>query len=65
MGGQSLVGRQDQIFSGKHHGGPLVIWLLRMHGRGFSFVNQVLIPMWKKRQHSVESYMDPLLTFPL
>jgi hypothetical protein len=25
MGGQSLGGRQDQIFGGKHHGGALVM----------------------------------------
>jgi hypothetical protein len=30
MGGRSFVRRQDQIFGGKHHGGALVIWLLRM-----------------------------------
>jgi hypothetical protein len=44
MGGWSLVGRQDQIFSQKHHGGALDIWLLRMHRRGFGFVHQFLIP---------------------
>jgi hypothetical protein len=32
MGGRNLVGRQDQIFGGKHHGGAQVIWPLRMLG---------------------------------
>jgi hypothetical protein len=32
MGGRSLVGRQDRIFGGEHHGGALVIWPLRMLG---------------------------------
>jgi hypothetical protein len=30
IGGRSLVGRQDWIFGGKHYGGVLVIWPLRM-----------------------------------
>jgi hypothetical protein len=44
MGGQSLGGRQDQIFGGKHHGRALVIWPLRMRLMGFGFVHQFLIP---------------------
>jgi hypothetical protein len=32
IGGRSLVGRQDRIFGGNHHGGALVIQPLRMLG---------------------------------
>ena len=37
IGGWSLIGRQDLIFGGKHHGGALVIWPLRILGEDLAF----------------------------
>ncbi len=48
MGGQSLVGRQDWIFGGKHHGGALVFWPLRMLGEILALSTNFEFPRRKK-----------------
>jgi hypothetical protein len=50
MGVRSLVGRQDQIFGGKHHGGALPSSLASENARrDFGCVHQFLIPTLKKK----------------